>query len=62
MTDEQIRIAAGRCQYLAFGVALGFAVDVDLSATVTAILVEALKQATPELSAQGRQRLFEEQE
>ena len=59
MTDEQIRQAARQCRDEALCDALRLAADGDIDATAVAILVEALKQATPELSAQGRQRLFE---
>ena len=58
MTDEQIQQAAWRCYAEATALAMP-ALDGDVSATATAILVEALKQATPELSESGRRGLFD---
>ena len=62
MTDEQISASEWRCRAEALGAALKWAADGDINATVVAILVEALKQATPELSESGRQRLFEKEQ
>ena len=62
MTDQQILYAARECRFDAMCDAMQWAADGDLDATITAILVEALKQATPGWSVEGRQRLFEREE